>query len=111
MPHRIFSVQELVLFITNELVECSYSRWDVVSLALTCRALESPALSVLWARQTMLAPLIRVLPPDTLKSAMYLESPEGSDEMMDWFSEEEEELVRNFNFPSNHISFSYSISC
>jgi hypothetical protein len=54
-------------------------------------------------------PLIRVLPPDTLKSTTDLESSEGSDEMTDRFSEEEE-LVNNFNFPSNHISYFCSIS-
>jgi len=65
MPHRIFLVEDLVTLITKELIECSYSKWSTVSLALTCRALEGPALSVLWARQTMLSTLIRVLPPNT----------------------------------------------
>lgn len=66
MPHRIFLVEDLVILITKELVQCPHSEWDAVSLALTCRALESPALSVLWARQTALSTLIRVLPPNTL---------------------------------------------
>jgi len=64
MPHRIFFVEELVILITRELVERPRFRRDVVSLALTCRALESPALGVLWARQTMLSTLIQVLPPN-----------------------------------------------
>lgn len=66
MPHRIFLVEDLVILITKELVQFPRSERDAVSLALTCRALESPALSVLWARQTALSTLIRVLPPNTL---------------------------------------------
>lgn len=70
MPHRIFFVEELVTIITKESIKHPYYSdrlSDVVSLALTCRALETPVLSVLWARQTMLSTLIRVLPQDTLR--------------------------------------------
>lgn len=102
MPHRIFLVEDLVLVIAKELIKCSYSGWNgagVVSLALTCRALESPALSVLWAKQITLANLIQVLPEDTLGYTTLYESSGG-------FATEI--LVRNFSFsravsPHSHI--------
>jgi len=85
MPHQIFFVEDLVILIAKELVECSYFKWDVVSLALTCQALESPALSMLWARQTKLSTLIQVLPPNTLAYAL-CERFEGP--TTDFFKEE-----------------------
>jgi len=94
MPHRIFFVEELVVVITEKLIECSYSKWGwdggVVSLALTCRALESPVLSVLWARQITLSNLIQVLPQGTLGYTPLYETSGG-------FSTEE--LVRSFSPP------------
>lgn len=93
MPHRIFFVQDLIILITQELLEDWYKR-DAVSLALTCRALESPVLSVLWARQTMLSTLVRVLPPKILAYTVHKRSkgPMG------------DELVRDSNFPSGRTS-------
>jgi len=92
MPHRIFFVGGLVVFITKELLKCAHSEWDVVSLALTCRVLQSPALSVLWAEQTKLITLIRVLPQDTLGYTLPYEYPTGMEE-----SFQPQELVRNFS--------------
>ena len=91
MPHQIFFVEELVMLITKEVIEYSYE--DAICLALTCRALESPALSVLWATQTTLSTLIRVLPQDTLAYTSLGECPQETRHSL-------EELVRNFNFPS-----------
>ena len=98
MPHRIFFVEDLLILIAKELIRHPYSKWDTVSLALTCRALESPALSALWASQTTLSALIRVLPPKTLVTYT-LREQEGN------FSTEE--LVCNFSPPSSHVSSHY----
>jgi hypothetical protein len=67
---------ELVVTIAEELVESRFGQEDTVALALTCRALEDPALSVLWAKQTTLGTLIRVLPQDTL-ACTWRERPIG----------------------------------
>lgn len=100
MPHRIFLVEDLVVLVTKELIRPPYSEWDAVSFALTCRALENPALSVLWARRKTLSTLIRVLPPDTLAYTLR----ERFEEAGGNFSREE--LVRDSNFPSSYTSCS-----
>ena len=60
MPHPIVEIDELVRLVIDELVESSPQ--TVVSLALTCRSLEEPALSSLWREQHSLTNLIKVLP-------------------------------------------------
>ena len=59
MPHPIFEIDELLRLIIDELMETS--RRTVVSLALTCRSLEEPALSSLWKVQPRLVVLLKVL--------------------------------------------------
>jgi hypothetical protein len=46
--------EDLVMFTAKNLVQCSYPEWDVASLVLTCKVLESLTLSVVWTRKTML---------------------------------------------------------
>ena len=63
MPHPIFEIDELSRLIIDELMETS--RKTVLSLALTCRSLEEPALSSLWKLQRRLIDLLKVLPNHT----------------------------------------------
>ena len=61
MASRVFNVDELATLIATHLVEISPQ--SAVSLALTCRALEVPALSALWETQDSVTSLItHVLP-------------------------------------------------
>ena len=97
MLHRVFLVEELVTLIIKELTKIRWNaELDLVSLALTCRAFECPALSVLWAGQTTLSNLIRVLPQDTLAYTPLRRDTQGA-----WSFTEE--VVRNFNPPSTHV--------
>ena len=59
MPHPIFKIDELLRLIIDELVETSQG--SAVSLALTCRSLEEPALRSLWKKQSSLLDLLAVL--------------------------------------------------
>ena len=107
MLHRIFLVEDLVILIIEELTRGSYFSFksDMVSLALTCRALEAPVLSMLWARQTTLSSLIRVLPPNILKYTLHASSEESI------WSFLTEEIVRNSDVPEPCFVFQYLISC
>src|SRR5882757_5549156 len=60
MPHRIFEIDELTMLISRHLV--SIGRKSTVSLACTCRLLETPALSSLWEVQGSLPLLFNVSP-------------------------------------------------
>jgi len=92
----MFLVKDLIILITQELLECSHwTKHDAVSLALICRALEIPVLSVLWSRQTMLSTLIRVLPPNALACAIH----EHSQGLI------KGELVCDSNLPTGHVSY------
>ena len=102
MPHRTFFINELIVLIAEELI--AYSKQDVVSLALTCRALEDPALTILWARNTILSNLIRVLPPDTLAYTLLNEST------IHYCREEEVVSELNFPFKPLHV-FWNPVSC
>lgn len=102
MPYRIFFINELIVLIAEELI--AYSKQDVVSLALTCRALEDPALTILWARNTILSNLIRVLPPDTLAYTLLNEST------IHYCREEEVVSELNFPFKPLHV-FWNPVSC
>ena len=64
MPHPIFYIDELSRPIIDELMETSQR--TVLSLALTCRSLEEPALSSLWKEQPSLNALVKVLPSHNL---------------------------------------------
>lgn len=97
MPHQNFFVEELVIFITKELLKCAYSGWEVVSLAHLSRSRE-PRTQRFMGRKTTLSTLIRVLPRDTMKYALPREHPTG---IADNF--QSEELVRNFS-PSRATS-------
>ena len=63
MAARVFKLEELATLIATQLLAISPD--SVVKLALTCRALEAPALGALWEKQGSLESLIkRVLPMD-----------------------------------------------
>ena len=63
MASQVFSVDELATLIATHLVEISPR--SAVSLALTCRALEVPALIALWGTQDSIRSFItHVLPED-----------------------------------------------
>jgi len=63
MPHPIIQIDELAGLVINELVEASPPA--AVSLALTCRSLKEPTLSLLWRKQRLLSVLVKVLPSHT----------------------------------------------
>ena len=63
MASQVFIVDELATLVATHLVEISPR--SAVSLALTCRALEVPALSALWeAQQSITSFIAHVLPED-----------------------------------------------
>ena len=64
LPHRVFKISELARLVALELVLVSQE--SVASLACTCRYLEEPALSTLWAKQVSLSSLLKALPGKTL---------------------------------------------
>ena len=85
MPHPFFEIDDLVRPVIDDLVKTS--RRSAVSLALTCRSLEEPALSSLWKRQNSLIILVKVLP-----NHAWARDNNGI-----------ETIVSGCNFPANHI--------
>ena len=63
MPHPIVEIDELLGLVLDRLFETSPR--TTVSLALTCRSLEEPALSLLWQQRCSLPDLVKVLPNHT----------------------------------------------
>jgi len=59
MLHPILGIDELLKPIVEGLMEANLE--TVLSLALTCRSLEEPALSSLWKEQERLPNLLKVL--------------------------------------------------
>ena len=63
MLHPVLGIDELLRLIIAELKPTSQK--TVLSLALTCRSLEEPVLSLLWEQQDTLIKLLKVLPNHT----------------------------------------------
>lgn len=57
-----FQLDEVFRIIVEQLV--ALSPRSALSLALCCKSLTDPSLSVLWEQQKRLSTLVKVLPPD-----------------------------------------------
>jgi len=93
---RVFKLEELATRIATHLLAISPE--SVVELALTCRALEAPALGALWENEGSLSSLIeRVLPKDIQCYVGYDDS-------------DVQPLVRPLFFPGRHPVCSLTIA-
>lgn len=106
MPHPIIEIRELTQIIADDCL--SDSKWSLVSLACTCRALEEQALSTLWSEQSSLETLIMsTLPPGILSDSKPLPQPTNAQWgkfrryafwmrrlVLDWNSTVSEEVLR-----------------